>query len=201
MDTKKTLIGIGVGAMLMCAPASLAASSSSAVHALPTLKASATLGGKTRTVTRTLALDPTKFQVLSHSSSSVTLGYPGWVTHKSKGKTTTTRAKACARITVRLSLSADTTPAAQVVEGAVPSPATEQGTATRGGTQRAWKEFGTIEKSSYLVLQGLAAQPSGGGLAELRLSARTTSINGPCGGTNSFTVGPGVEALLAAPVV
>ncbi|WP_205695602.1 hypothetical protein [Conexibacter sp. SYSU D00693] len=174
-----------------------------------TLRASADLGPSGRqttsiTLTRLLRRD---FQVLRRTASSVTLGYPATETVRRNGISRRVRARPCARATIRLALVAGND-AVAFVRQALPT-ARDEGTVTSATSSKplgqgptavgAWRLSSAIEDSSRLVEAGVAARPlRPGGLRVLSFSARMVRVGGVCGGTNTFTVGPGlVDTLLA----
>jgi hypothetical protein len=176
-------------------------------HSLPTLRASATFpGGEKHAVKLEFSLlDRHDFRVLTRTSaSSLTLGYPR-----------KDHAKICAKATYRLRLVPGAADAVAYVRGALPQ-AKDEGvvTSATGGrvlgepgatTTRAWRLYHDIRRSSRLVVKGVAASPvsvstghgSEAALRVLTLSAKMIHAGGACGGTNTFTVGPGILETLA----
>jgi hypothetical protein len=167
-------------------------------HALPSLRAVASLPGSDTSASTTFslnALHASDFRVLSRPSRrSVVLGYP--------------RAKPCARTKVSLRLLvADADPKTHV-RGALPS-ADQEGEEARAtgpdftsGSERvsAWRSAGDIQRSRTLVLDGIrarkvvkAGRPM---LQELRFHGQTTDPRSRCVTANRLTIGPGFLDLL-----
>jgi hypothetical protein len=162
-----------------------------------------------------LPLRTDDFQLLRRPSrSSITLGFPATERVTRNGRRVTVKAKPCATVTYRLAIAAGTADPLAAVRAAVPD-ATIEGTERRvrigdpidttGPPRRAWRiadsfdARGRLSRHANSIEQLLPSDPFGPPVAALRtisFKARILQLGGACGGSDSFTLGPGVQTAV-----
>jgi hypothetical protein len=160
-----------------------------------------------------LPLRRVDFQLVRRSSrSSITLGYPATERAIRHGRAVRVRARPCAIVSYHLAIAAGTADPLARVRVAVPDAGSE-GTERRviigqpvditGPPRRAWRiaaafsAAGLLSERGTSIEQLLPSDPFGPPVSALRtitMRARMLHHGGACGGSDSFTLGPGVDA-------